>query len=273
VPTESEGADPRETSENKQSFEAQINGQAVRLVIDTGASTHLSYECAKRLHLDVMKTDHLVYGMGGSAIGEDGIASISSFKIGDRDLNRFRVITVLPRGSDIPGADGLLGLEYLHLNNAIIPVGGHGFLIRTGLTPAAPIDTYMRRLGFTPLPLKFLEGRLLINGTMNGQPLTAMIDSGASFSCFDMMYLKKVLPHDPHLINMFTTGLDGQRMLSYEFRPKELVLEGFSISPFMMVALDKPILETDKVDAFIGYDLLAKHSAVIDAGRYILWLR
>jgi hypothetical protein len=261
VPTEIAKADDQQKYSNKQIFQALINGKQVRLIVDTGAGrTVLTNACARRLGLNM-------------------IALVSSFKVVGREINRFNTIQVLPPGSILPGtdgeadADGLFGLDLLYLNYAILPVGGHGFLIKTGLAKAAPVDLYMKQTGFTPVPLEFSHGHLSVDGALNGLPFHAIVDSGAAFSTFDLGYVKKAIGRDPHWIPMFMEGVDGRRLSSYKFTPKEMTLGSFNIPPLTMICFETPVLAKTASNAFVGFDLLAEYRAVIDAGRDILWLK
>jgi hypothetical protein len=280
VPTEIAKADDQQKYSNKQIFQALINGKQVRLIVDTGAGrTVLTNACARRLGLNMIDTGQSIYGIGGEVSGHDGIALVSSFKVVGREINRFNTIQVLPPGSILPGtdgeadADGLFGLDLLYLNYAILPVGGHGFLIKTGLAKAAPVDLYMKQTGFTPVPLEFSHGHLSVDGALNGLPFHAIVDYGAALSTFDLGYVKKAIGRDPHWIPMFMEGVDGRRLSSYKFTPKEMTLGSFNIPPLTMICFETPVLAKTASNAFVGFDLLAEYRAVIDAGRDILWLK
>ena len=262
------------SNQGEQTFDAKINGQIVHLMLDTGASaTVLTAACAQRLKLPLKETKIHNFGVGGKINGYISLAPLSSFTIRDWPINHVSQVEVLPRApralSDI---DGLFGYDSLRLNAAIIVVGGGGFLIRPGPPQGVPIKTYMKSRGFTAVPLKFSENRMLASGSLNGHPLTAQIDCGAAISCFQLKYLRK-LDYPTTYAPVTMSGADGRTLPAEQFTTTNFVLAGFRVPSRIMMTLDSPALESEKIEAFLGVDFLADHHGVIDAGSGILWLK
>ncbi len=260
---------------NKQTIDVKIDGKTVTLVFDSGADhTLISADCARRLHLNVQVTKFAVTGVGGKVNGVYGLALIQSFTIGGYPINRTNTIAVIPDTGKLGWAqDGLFGLDFMHLNAAILPVGGHGFLFKPGPAPRVPIDSYMNRLAFKPIQMAVENGAFVANGHLNGQPFHARIDSGSDFTVFDLAFVRKVLGRNPVFMNFSFSGLDGKEFDGYRFTPASMDLAGVSIPPVTIVATDMPGITQIGTNALFGYDLLALHDSVIDTGTGTLWLK
>jgi len=260
---------------NREMVEAKINGEEVNLAIDTGCGkTCLSASCARHLKLDVHDTHHVMLGAGGVVKGNEGVALITSFTLNNYEINRTSTIDVLSKSAYTRGIeDGLLGFDYLRLNDVILPVGAKRFLYKPGNGPAADLGRYMNALGFKGIPLQFAKGGLRIEGTLNGQPFTALIDCGAALSTFDLTYLRKTSPGAiyPSRINM--EGVDGIRGETYVFSPKRLTLGSLSVDPPEMTACQTATFSKLGFDALLGYDFLASHQAILDLGHDTLWMK
>ena len=259
-----------ERGSNAQTVEVEINGKTAHLRVDTGAMmTVLSAPCAERLNLKVRSTKESAIGVGG-VVKNLGFSAIRSFKIGHVEINHLSIIAVMPMGGNFD--DGLLGLDVLKLNDVILPVGGRGFLIKPGATPVAPIDAFMRQMEFTPVPLTFSKMRLKVSGLVDGKALHAIIDTGASYTAFDSQFLSRYLNGRSGMIG-FAVGVDGRNNVIGSFTPRKMMLGSFEIPSSTFTTTKSFGLEIEKVDALIGYDLLASHRAVIDIGSNTLWLR
>jgi hypothetical protein len=258
---------------NEQTFDARINGKGIHFVVDTGACpTCITADSARRLGLTVHDTGKTDWGVGGEMSGQTGMAPITTFTINDWNINRMSTIAVLPTGAYLQ-EDGLFGLDALSLNAAIFPVGGRGFLIKPGATPIVSIAGYMQGLGFTPVPLKISRNRLIVSGSLDNQPFVALIDSGASYTLFETELVDKVHAQDRLWTYVSMEGIDGRRIHTWQFVPRQFSLGALKITPQVMLSQTSPILQKEKFDALIGFDFLAQHRAVIDLGYRILWLK
>jgi hypothetical protein len=255
--------------------EVKVNGRRLNFFVDSGTPrTTLTAECAKHLKLDVRDTGHTTSGVGGTIEGDEGIALIQSFTMGDFEINRTNTIFVFPRSAHVMGGlDGVLGLDFMQLNDLIYPVGGTGFLLKPGPTPVVSIATYMAQLGFKPIPLSFRSGHLIVNGHLNNRPMNAVVDTGAAFSTFDSAYVHALLGHAIPSLPISLSGFDGRVPDEYRFTPTEMDLEGFQVPPVMIVSSNAPMFSKDEVTGLLGVDLLATHRAIIDLGSDTLWLK
>jgi hypothetical protein len=259
---------------NNQYFDAQINGKTVHFMIDTGCDrTLLSHDSARHLRLVVRETSDTENGVGGSIPGHMGAAFINSFTINHWEINHLNPIAVLPSGAnwDNPYAGGLFGLDSLSLNSALLVVGGKGFLIKPGPGKGASFAAYMQGMGFIAVPLQVSKNRLLVPGSIDGFPLTALIDTGSAITgCQETFLEKNQISTDSTRVVM--EPLDGETTLQRRFRTEKMSLGSCSFGPSIIFSIPGRTLEKDHVDALIGYDFLAAHAALIDAGNGVLWL-
>jgi hypothetical protein len=260
--------------DNTQRFDARINGKTVRFIIDTGCSrTVISHQCAGHLGLAIHKSDKMANGVGGMIEGGVGFARISSFTINGWEINHVNPIAVLPSTANWaePNADGLFGFDSLILNSALLAVGGQGFLIRPGPGKSDSVVRYMEELGFLPIALHYVKGRLLVPGMISGVPFIAQIDTGAAVSGFQTSFLLKHYI-EVHPIHLLMNPIDGKMTISQWFRPGLMMLGQFVFLSQPVFAIPGDGLEKFHVDALIGYDFLSLHAAIIDARDGALWL-
>jgi len=269
------GATPLDNSEtNRESITAMIDGKKVRLTVDTGCGlTKITASCAHRLKLDVLDSGHATSGIGGAVEGDDGVALVKSFTLNNYEINRLNMIHILPKSAYVHGMkDGLFGYDELRLNAVVLPIGANLLLFKPGGNPPPPIDHYMDLLGFKPIPLHFGKGGLHIEGQLDGQPLTAMVDCGAPFSTFDLGYVKA---HQQALSTFHSTlrGVDGVAIPTFVFTPKQLNFGPVTFEPTLVVACQAPVFQQNECNALLGYDLLGAHKAIIDLGHEVLWMK
>jgi predicted aspartyl protease len=259
---------------NTEVVEAKINGKEIPLLIDSGADrTCVSASCARHLRLDVHDTGIQGHGVGGASEGTDGIALLQSFKLNDFDINRTNTIMVLPKGAYVPDGDGLLGFDFLHLNSMILVVGANILLFKPGPGAAAPLDEYLRPMGFTPIPLRHEQSGYRIEGKLNGQPFDAIVDSGAEFSAFDFDYANRVAQAAPNNLQMSFYGVDGHALTTYSFTPKQLSIGSLAVHPIEITTTKNPYFTKWGANDLLGYDLLGTHKAIVDFGHNVLWMQ
>jgi hypothetical protein len=190
------------------------------------------------------------------------------------EINRLSVINVLPKHGVTEGVDGYFGFDYLHANAMLLPVGARILMFRPGAGAAPPIDHYMALLGFTAIPLTYEKGGLRVHGHLNGHPLNALIDCGASLTTFDINYVTGTAKTIASYIPDFKfSGVDGHRIDAFTFTPKSLDLGPLTLPPTELMASTMPLGAKEGFDVLIGYDILASHEAIIDLGHDTLWMK
>jgi hypothetical protein len=267
-------ADPSQL--NAQSVEAYVNGHEVTLLVDTGSpNTYLTYERARSLGLNIQQLQKEEWGVGGVISGKVGIAAIQNFKLRFGDINHTSALLVLSKNAVLSdGLDGILGADYLALNAAIFPVGGTGILFRPGPVANVPLAGYMAKSHFTGVPMSSGHGHIWVTGYLYGKPLDLVIDSGAMYSNLRASAVRNVM--GPNALDssqsFFTQGLDGLRETSFYFTPARFLLGSLDVSHQTVLASDSAGFDKDKYDGLAGFDLLAKHQAIIDFNNGMLWM-
>jgi predicted aspartyl protease len=159
-----------------------INGQELRLVVDSGAErTTISEAAAARLHLPRdMSRIRTATGVGGSAINADGV--VSAFTLGNVRLPPVDRVAIGKFGFDndaAPLADGLLGADILLAFDLDIDVPGKAltiYRVRRCLNNQPPWqEPFIAIDGVTQK-----KDRLLIPFVLDGVPGQAILDTGAS---------------------------------------------------------------------------------------------
>jgi len=262
------------TGLNREVIDANINGKAVRLVIDSGCTQScLTSRCAQQLGLEVKAVSTTGYSPNGK-ITELGAASITSFKIADHEINRSDRIMILPATDRVQfGGDGILGLPELELNGMIIPVNGHTLIFRTGHDSPVAIDSVMPSLGYKSIALSVTKAGLETDGRLNGRPFRCVIDLGANNSLFSVEFVRDATKQNGAPMQIPEMGIDGKHAWVYSFMPDSLEVGGQSIPPMRVYGIDQFSVAHLGIDALLGYDFLTEHQAVIDFGHNILWLK
>lgn len=171
-----------------------INGQELRLVVDTGAErTTISEAAAARLHLPRdMSRIHTATGIGGSVTSADGV--VSDFTLGNVRLPPVDRVAIGRFGFDndaAPLADGLLGADILLAFDLDIDVPGKAltiYRVRRCLNNQPPWQE----------PFTAIDGvtqqkdRLLIPFSLDGVPGRSILDTGAAASTVGLQMAKRM---------------------------------------------------------------------------------
>lgn len=173
-----------DTSERSPHVDGLVNGQPITVLLDTGAmSTSLMRPMTERLELPLSHTDGRSFGIGGDS--EEYHASVKEFGLGPARWKNIRMaVTWDVRSSSF---DALVGANYLLQNDIEL-------LLQDKLLhffkPEDCKDTF---LGYwdpdaTVLPMLELRSgdlRAEVMIQVNGQPVRALIDTGAQSSFID----------------------------------------------------------------------------------------
>ncbi len=258
---------------NVQLIEPVINGRQVVMAVDTGAEvTCVTRSCAHDLGLDVHDTHDQDAGVGGKVAGYDGVALVKSFTLDRYEINRTNILHVLSGDASL-GEDGLFGYDFLHLNAAILPVGGRFFLFKPGPAPIPDFDSFMIAMGYQAVPVMYRDGRLKVQGKLNDHTFTAILDCGCAYSLFDSDFVTKTVGISLMGRPLDEMGIDGVRFAAYVFAPRQIELGAFALPNTEMTAGDTALLKNGGAQALIGYDLMADCKAIIDLGHNVLWLK
>jgi len=119
-------------------FDAEANGKKVRLLVDTGAVYSMfDDDVAKRLGLLITRTPLQARGVGKVGSHPFDLSVLKSFKVGDVEAKN-TLIGVVPlehwglaeKTESLKEVDGLLGADWLGVNEAVIDFRGNRFWFR-----------------------------------------------------------------------------------------------------------------------------------------------
>ncbi|HEX4139343.1 MAG TPA: pepsin/retropepsin-like aspartic protease family protein [Candidatus Methylacidiphilales bacterium] len=256
---------------NQEMVRISINGCTGTLALDTGCGrTCITTGFARHLKLEIGKADPIV-GVGGRLEGS-GVAVLDSFTLNNSEINHTGTIRVLPPGASAP-EDGLLGYDYMRLNSVIVPVGANFFLYKPGSAPPPEINSVLKASGYQAIPLTFGEGGLRAEGSLDGHPLVAVVDSGASYTLFDSAFVKMTVGALVSRSRLISWGIDGRPAFVGIFEADKLTFGALTFPPTITATANGTTLPAIHAQALLGYDLLAKHRAIIDLGHNVLWMK
>ena len=122
---------------------------------------------------------------------------------------------------------------------------------------------------------------LLVNGSVNGEVLTMVIDTGASRSCFDIDFLSNIINQEHFEENESpSSGIGTNEMFSKITCINNLLIGEFEINNYTAVGIDMKHIHQayqtiglPTVNGIIGSDILLKYKAIIDYRKCTLILK
>lgn len=235
-----------------------INGQQVRMIVDTGAErTTLSESAAGRLKLPRdMKRISTSMGLGGMVTSAD--AAVSSFVLGNVRLAPIEHVSVGRFGFDTaaePLADGLLGADILLAFDLDIDVPGKAltlYRVRRCVNNQPPWQE-----PFVTVPgVTTRKDRLLIPFQLDGVSGTAILDTGASATTIGVQMARRMGLNEQTMAmdrKVLQRGAGTGTMTAHYHWFREL-----RVGPAVVQGLMLSVLPTDVGvgDALIGEDFL-----------------
>ena len=122
---------------------------------------------------------------------------------------------------------------------------------------------------------------LVAKARINGCPLKVIIDTGASHSCFDLEFVRRVLPE----LSMADNDGLNVGVGTSDFESKLSTIQNLRLGRFLLKQYDVVLLDMSNINqayemmrkplihGIIGSDFLKKYQAVIDYGSRVLMLR
>ena len=235
-----------------------IEGQQVRLIVDTGAErTTLSETTVTRLNLARdMKRINSAQGMGGTTSGADAI--VSNFVLGNKrfqDVTRIAVGRFGFEGSDDPVSDGVLGADILLAFDLDIDVPGRALTLyrsRICIDNAPPWqEPFVEIQGVTAR-----KDRLLIPFHLDGHVGKAILDTGATLTTIGVQMANRMGLDDRAMAldrKVRQTGIGAGTTIAHYHWFREL-----RVGPALKSGVMLTVLSTDAGvgDALIGEDFL-----------------
>ena len=164
-----------------------INGQPFRLLFDTGGGSDilLYWNSAKRLHLRTLAHTH-IRGVGGGE--KSDVLKAESMEIAGIP---FRSIKIVTAETMVEKTDGILGGNILNDSVVTLDFEKKTALLMNGANAQAPAPLSGDKS--ITLPFHYYHGCLYIQAAVNGQPLWALLDTGAFRSTLSLRLAREQL--------------------------------------------------------------------------------
>jgi hypothetical protein len=161
-----------------------INGQKIAIMLDTGAANTLLFRpAAERLGLAPRPTKARMFGVGGEATVE--VAEVGEFRIGDAVRTKWLLPVI---GTRFFGADMILGEQFFQLVDLEFDLAHDAVRLFQAEDCGGVSLAYWAKEGIGVVemsPLSAGEPQIVVPVKVNGEPLQALFDSGASASFLD----------------------------------------------------------------------------------------
>lgn len=256
----------------------RVNGQPVRLRVDTGANLLLMLwaNAARQLGVATSAAGHGDTLAGAVAMRQ---GTVETLEIGDLVFSGL-VTAVLPQRTDT-GAEGQLGVILLETGDLM-----HGFPLQplAMLIDAEGCEReVLGALGGGQLPVVTVpltqpfrdsaNAYLFATLDVEGQPLLAMLDTGMTATALTQAGLTRVGRDRPLVARTEVRNIDG-RLAPGEIRRFATVRFGplGARDANLLVLPDSALTRRFGIEAFVGADLLFAQPALISAKSRTLYL-
>ena len=260
---------------------AEIEGQVVGMIVDTGASdSTITPQAAAQLGLRPIKD----YPRSASVGGVDGAAFFEVDRIHEMVLGGVTYRNIAMWQSSIGArmgkptdelVAGLLGADMLAHYDVALDEPASSLMLytaRSGCGPIAPPDA-SGKAHWSAVPIEVGEGdKLLVDVMVNGQPVRAVLDSGAPGALMDPVAARRVgLTTGGRAVQV--GGIGEDRVTGTAQRVASLSIGGIKLTnaPLLVVAQSLPVLQG--ADMLLGTTLLARVPVMISYRSRTLWLK
>ena len=265
----------------------EVNGSPMRFLIDSGAnSTDLDEGLSSQVGL---QPDHSVRVVTRGALGREVSSSrgYGTLEVGSMIARRFP-FTISPnlnRKTSTSRYAGQVGLDALSATGALIDIPAARMWVPGRLSERARERRegqlgLRNGLGMFALPMG-TAGRLphlILRGTINGQLMTWVVDTGAEVSVMAAGSFDKLgLPSRPTNTRMIDAsgdrvGLRLARLYNVRFGGVHVTEFDVSIAPLETVQQFFRDSRGRPVDGILGMDFLTQGRALLDSGSGILYM-
>lgn len=261
---------------------AEIEGQVVGLIVDTGASdSTITPQAAALLGLRPIKDyprTASVAGVGGAAFFEiDQIHTLVLGGVTYRNIAMWQsAISARVGKSTADLVAGLLGADLLARYDVALDESASSLMLytaRPGCGPIAPPDAASGKAHWSAVPIDIGEGdQLLVNVMVNGQPARAVLDSGAPGALMDAAAARRLgLASGGRTVQV--GGIGEDRVTVEVQRLASLSVGGIKLpdTPLLVATQSLPLLQG--ADMLLGTSLLARVPVMISYRSHTLWLK
>lgn len=277
--------------------QAKLNGKPVRVLVDTGAS---------ELILDRRKAAGLkpagtlrgpTYTPFGKLAAELPMVNLERLELAGAVFTNYAAVVVdlhldrdVRTGSYIPTSsrsdqfDLILGMSFLAAAHATIGCEGPALYLRQEpLTPAQVqnLEASLRASGYSWV--SFITNSLpYVRAQVNGKDVLLIIDTGATFTAFDVSQIAKLELADHRTAVKLSDAAERKRDLRYT-RANSIKLAGFDAGPMPVGVADFEQLQSQnaKLQAqgwplllgFVGPEVLYRARALIDCATGTVYVK
>ncbi|RTL35252.1 MAG: hypothetical protein EKK48_29245 [Candidatus Melainabacteria bacterium] len=226
---------PFEYKGNEVMVKSKINGKPeVALILDTGATTTV-LNSADATNYGIAKTSDFKMTTGSGTIKTSYI-TLSSLSLGDLTLNNVPVaVSDLPGFRELPGEKpvGIIGADILRRFLVCIDYENREVSFSDPREVKVPEDAIV-----VPTEPALGAAGLVVQGKLDGQPLTMLVDTGAAFNNVSEHLVKKLLKSALLPVGK-VEGLDGQKISIGAVMFKNLKIGPLTVpNPIFSVAPD-----------------------------------
>lgn len=167
---------------NRPLIKVEINGREAWLLADTGAfKTVLFGRAVTRFGLNPKQVDHIeVYGVGGAAVPQT--VTLASLKLGRASLTRPTLLVLADVGEPDDEEVGVLGRDLFGQRDIELDLKGSIIrLLDSSNCRQADLAYWAKEYSIAPLRRSGEDG-YVVEASLNGRPVQALIDSGAPVS-------------------------------------------------------------------------------------------
>jgi predicted aspartyl protease len=210
---------PVRLEHNKLIVDGAINGRKIGIMLDTGAERSLILRSAAiRLGLTLRRSSrYRLFGLGGET--EVEVAHLDEFKIGQATQKNWQVIVAGERdfGDDIAF---LLGDDFFHKVDLEFDLAARAVRLYQSKDCDGVSLAYWSTNGAGQVEIEEVDGnhpQIVLTVQINGQPLRALLDSGASTSMLATSDAARlgVTPQTPGVVARTAGGLGAKKIDSW----------------------------------------------------------
>lgn len=122
-----------------------------------------------------------------------------------------------------------------------------------------------------PIPLKQIGDHYLVNGSLSSNPVTLLIDTGASITAISTKYFRQLSNrYKINYLGRFNVGTAGGRVMASMYQFRELTIQHVTLENLAVVVL--PMQGMEQADGLLGMNFLKEFDFKIDQAQSVLFL-
>lgn len=237
---------------------AAINGQPIRLLVDTGSPGMALQEAkAKALGLDYEVAKRWEKGRIFGGTGLNRYTTVNDFTLGKLKAGGISFM-LIPDERQIPGADGLLGATILDYYDVDLDFANAKMnLFAPHRCPGRVVYWTQDESVIAKIPLdKESGGHIRMEVEINGQTIKATVDTGASHSVMDAETFMPKFGLSPSSPGMQEYHVPDDPNPRYHYVFKEMHLNGVTVKNARVTFISQNYSRARDYDMLLGMDVL-----------------